>query len=140
MQPSIPGLNLIRKECPPGACECKRELLLDNATADTRVLMLTQEQEKKLIARISRITSYEDLRHVEGLLLAQLGVVLQITPGPNEVRTARGFNIQLLEQPGLCKKTRQTVPAAIRKCIDSNPAIAYAILNTHDLLHDADAR
>ena len=51
--------------------------------------------------------------------------------------TVRGLTIQLEERPGLCKKTRQTVPAAIRKCLENHPEITYAILNTHDLLGDA---
>jgi hypothetical protein len=50
------------------------------------------------------------------------------------VRTARGLNIQLAPCPGLCKKTRQAVPAAVRRCLDNHPDIVYAILNAHDLL------
>jgi hypothetical protein len=46
----------------------------------------------------------------------------------------RGFNIRLAEQPGLCRKIRQSVPAAIRKCLEKNPDIVYAILDAHDLL------
>ncbi|MFZ1181691.1 MAG: hypothetical protein WAN92_09375 [Herbaspirillum sp.] len=126
----------MRKECPPGACVCGRERLLGNvdAGADLRVLMLTQEQERRLIARIDRIDSYDDLLHVTRLLHEQLGVVLQITPSPREVRTMRGFMILLEERPGLCKKTRKAIPAAIRKCLENHPQIAYAILNAHDLL------
>ena len=96
--------------------------------------MLTQEQEKKLIARIGNINSYADLLHVIDLLERQLGVVLQIAPRSREVRTVRGFTIELLERPGLCKKTRQTVPAAIRKCLETHPEIAYAILDADSLL------
>jgi len=138
MLQSISGIP-IRKECPPGACVCERESLLSNAGADTdlRVLTLTQEQERRLIERIDRITSYTDLQHVSGLLHQQLGVVLQITPSPREVRTVRGFVILLEARPGLCKKTRQAVPAAIRKCLENNPDIAFTILNAHDLLGDA---
>ncbi|MBB3213659.1 hypothetical protein FHW67_002957 [Herbaspirillum sp. Sphag1AN] len=124
----------LRKECPAGACVCQRELLEQDPTADMRILMLTQEQEKRLIERIARIISYADLQHVVQLLQSQLGVVLRIMPGPREVRTVRGFIIQLEDQPGLCKKTRQAIPAAIRKCLEQQPQIAYAILDTHDLL------
>lgn len=138
MPQSISGIP-IRKECPPGACVCERESLLSNAGADTdlRVLTLTQEQERRLIERIDKISSYADLQHVSGLLYQQLGVVLQITPSPREVRTVRGFVILLEDRPGLCKKTRQAVPAAIRKCLENNPDIAFTILNSHDLLGDA---
>ena len=33
----------IRTECPPGACVCDRDALLQNPQGDTRVLMLTRE-------------------------------------------------------------------------------------------------
>ncbi len=133
MQQPHPGQAPIRKECPPGACVCQRELLVDDGSADLRVLMLTQEQEKRLIERITKIGSYADLQHVQQLLLTQLGVVLHILPSVNEVRTVRGLTIQLEERAGLCKKTRQTVPAAIRKCLENHPEITFAILDAHDL-------
>lgn len=122
-----------RVECPPGACVCKRELLAEPGS-DARILMLTREQEKKLIERIERIDSYAQLQHVGKLLFDQLGVTLRITPSSREVRTVRGIAILLDDMPGLCKKTRQNVPAAIRRCLDQHPEIAYAILNAHDLL------
>jgi hypothetical protein len=124
----------IRKECPPGACTCNREDLLHNPHGDIRILRLTQAEEKKLIARIETISSYDDLKHIAERLHAQLGIQLQIAPGLNEVRTVRGINIQLAELPGLCRKTRQSIPAAIRRCLEKNPDIAYAILDEHDLL------
>ncbi|HVL76410.1 MAG TPA: hypothetical protein VM406_10355 [Noviherbaspirillum sp.] len=124
----------IRVECPPGACNCNREALLADPDADIRVLRLTREEEKKLIARIERISSYEDLKHVARLIEANLGIELRIAPGPNEVRTVRGFVIQLAERPGLCRKVRQSIPAAVRRCLDEKPEIAYAILDAHDLL------
>jgi len=137
-QQSISGDVPIRKECPPGACVCQRELLIEDHSADKRILMLTQEQEKRLIERIARIGSYSDLLHVQQLLLTQLGVVLRIEPGPREVRTVRGFIIALEDRPGLCKKTRQAIPAAIRKCLEQHEKIAFAILDRHDLFGDAD--
>jgi len=124
----------IRKECPPGACDCQRELLLDDPQADLRVLRLTREEEKRLLERIETVASYAELMRVGQRLQEQLGVSVRIAPGPNEVRTVRGFQIELGERPGLCRKTRQAVPAAIRKCLDRHPEIAFAILNAHDLL------
>lgn len=124
----------IRKECPPGACTCERERLLEDDNSDIRILRLTNEEEKHLIARIENITSYTDLKHVEERMRAQLGIELRIVPSNNEVRTVRGFIIQIAEQPGLCRKTRQSIPAAIRRCLERNPEIAYAILDAHDLL------
>jgi hypothetical protein len=107
---------------------------LHDPNGDIRILRLTQAEEKKLIARIETISSYVDLKHIAELMQAQLGIRLQIAPSLNEVRTVRGINIQLAEHPGLCRKTRQSVPAAIRRCLEKNPEIAYAILDAHDLL------
>lgn len=126
----------IRKECPPGACECGREDLLNDPQGDIRILRLTREEEKRLVARIESISTYDDLLHVAQRMHAQLGIVLHITPSIHEVRTVRGLNIQLAQQPGLCRKTRQTIPAAVRRCLDQHPEIVYAILNAHDLLRD----
>lgn len=127
--PAIP----IRKECPPGACVCGREQLAA-AGADLRVLMLTRDQEKKLIARIDAIDTYAQLQDLVQRLHDQLGVVLQIAPGGNEVRTVLGLQIQLHERPGLCSKTRKTVAAAVRRCLERQPSMIYAILDAHDLL------
>jgi len=125
----------IRKECPPGACKCEREQLLDDLGAPAaRVLMLNREEEKRLIARIARIDSYDDLQRVGMLMQRNLGIVLQIVPVAREVRSVRGLQIRLREQPGLCHKTRQTIPAAIRKRLEEVPTIVYALLDAHDLL------
>jgi len=129
-QPPFP----IRKECPPGACVCGRDDLLHNPQADVRILRMTREEEKRLIERLENITTYEELKRIGDRMYEQLGIVLQIAPGTREVRTVRGISIQLAEQPGLCRKTRQNVPAAIRRCLEKNPDIVYAILNAHDLL------
>jgi hypothetical protein len=123
----------IRKECPPGACVCDRERLLEDPRADIRVLRLTSAEEKKLIERIESVASYAELLRIGERLQEQLGVVLRIAPGTNEVRTVRGIIIKLEERPGLCKKIRQSVPAAVRRCLEKNPEIAYAILDAHDL-------
>lgn len=129
----------IRKECPPGACECGRDDLLeawDKAPDDTdiRVLRLTREQEKALIERIDAIASYEELGRVQQRILEQLGVSLTITPSAHGVSTVMGLAIKLVEQPGLCRKTREALPAAVRRCFRKNPDIVYALLNAGDLL------
>lgn len=124
----------IRQECPPGACVCDRDRLLANPASDLRVLRLTREEEKRLVARLENITSLEDLRAMQGRIQAQLGIVIHITPSENEVRTSRGISIQLEELPGLCRKTRASLPAAIRRGFDNRPEIVYALLNERDLL------
>ncbi|MFL6710942.1 MAG: hypothetical protein ACJ8HI_22300 [Massilia sp.] len=122
----------IRTECPPGACVCERERL-DAPGADRRILMLTRDEEKKLVARIEAVESYEQLRKLGARMRELLGITLSIAPGPNEVKTVRGFLIELQPLPGLCRKTRQAIPAAVRRCLDQHPDIAYAILDAHDL-------
>ncbi|WP_457954649.1 hypothetical protein [Achromobacter xylosoxidans] len=125
----------IRQECPPGACMCDRDRLLADPAADVRILRLTKEEEKHLVARLENITSLEDLRAMQGRMQAQLGIVVRIVPSDNEVRTSRGIAIQLDEQPGLCRKTRSSIPAAIRRGFDNKPEIVYALLNERDLLN-----
>jgi hypothetical protein len=135
----VPAMNLpfpIREECPPGACVCDRESLLCNPQADVRVLQLTKAEEKRLVARIEAVRDYADLKHVEGRIYEQLGIRLHIAPGLNEVRTVRGFDIHLEACPGLCRLTRKSIPAAVRRCLDARPDIAFDILNAHDLLRD----
>lgn len=128
----------IRAECPPGACSCDRDRLLNAPGADLRVLRLTREEEKKLIARIENISSYADLRHIAERMQEQLGITLGIAPGGHEVRTVRGLTIRLAERPGLCRKLRQSIPSAVRRCLEKHPEIVYAILNEHDLLGGAE--
>jgi len=129
----------IRKECPPGACVCGRDELLevwDQAPdhADIRVLRLTREEERRLIERIEAIATFEELGRIEQRLQEQLGIVLTITPSANGVRTVMGLTIRLAEQPGLCRRTRENLPAAVRRCLAKNPDIVYALLNARDLL------
>jgi hypothetical protein len=136
MEPMLQIDFPIRKECPPGACDCKREQLLEGATADMAalaVLRLTKEDEKRLIQRIEAAESYEDLQRIGLRLQENLGVALKIAPGDNEVRTVMGLQIELSMRPGLCRKTREAIPAAVRRCLKKNPAIIYAILDAHDL-------
>ena len=125
---------LTPQECPPGACMCDRERLLADPAADVRILRLTKEEEKRLVARLENIASLEDLRAMQGRIHAQLGIVIRITPSDNEVRTSRGISIQLDDAPGLCRKTRTSLPAAIRRGSDNRPEIVYALLNERDLL------
>ena len=124
----------IRKECPPGACVCDRDRLLADPHGDIRILQLTRDEEKKLLARIETISSYAQLQDIANRMQAQLGIVLRITPSSREVRSVRGIGIQFAEHPGLCRKTRQAIPAAIRRCLDRNPDIVYALLDAHGLL------
>ncbi|MCC2959230.1 hypothetical protein LK540_02165 [Massilia sp. IC2-278] len=123
----------VRVECPPGACVCEREQLLADPAGDHRPLAIDRKQEQNLVARIERVRDYQDLQHVQALIRKNVGAELRIERGPNEVRTVRGIIVVLEEKPGLCKKVRQSVPAAVRRLLQERPEIAYAILDAHDL-------
>ena len=51
----------------------------------------------------------------------QLGIRLRIAPAFGEVRSMRGIRMRFEEQPGLCRKTRQAIPAAIRRGLEKAP-------------------
>ena len=127
----------LRSPCPPGACNCGRERLLDSPGADLRILRLTRPEEKRLLERLENLQSLADLEHMQRRLYEQLGIRLEIGPGHNEVRSMRGIAIHLDELPGLCRKTRQAIPAAIRRALEKRPEIAYRLLDAHDLFRDA---
>ena len=119
----------IRTECPPGSCVCDREALLQAPGADVRILQLTQAQEKRLLHRLENLASLNDLRTMQVRMAQQLGIRLIITPSPNEVRTLRGITILVEAQAGLCRKTRQSIPAAIKKSMDAQPQITFDLLD-----------
>ena len=130
---TAPPLFPLRTECPPGACICGRDALLANPTGDLRVLRLTRDDEKRLLARLENLTSLAELRHLQARMEQQLGVRLEITTGSREVRTLRGIAIRVVDQPGLCRKTRQAIPAAIKCSLAQHPDLAYALLNVGGL-------
>nr|WP_314584386.1 hypothetical protein [uncultured Pseudomonas sp.] len=133
MMPTLP----IRSPCPPGACICDRDRLLETPGTDMRILCLTRQEEKRLLERLENIASLSDLEHLQRRMFEQLGIRLAVAPGFNEVRSMRGIVIDIAELPGMCRKTRSAIPAAIRRGLEKNPEIAYALLNAHDLLRDA---
>ncbi|GHD58670.1 hypothetical protein [Jeongeupia chitinilytica] len=130
--------SAIRNPCPPGACVCGRDALENDPFADCRILMLTRDEERRLVERIERASDYADLQKVCARMQAQLGVVLRIAPGPNEVRTVLGFDIAFDPHPGLCRKTQQTIPAAVRRCLSDKPTIAFEILDADSLFAPGD--
>lgn len=127
----------IRSPCPPGACICGRDPLLETPGADVRILFLTRQEEKRLLDRLENLESLADLERLQNRMYAQLGIRVDIVPSFNEVRTMRGIGITLGELPSLCRKTRQSIPAAIRRSLEKRPEIAFEILNANDLLRDA---
>ncbi|CAI8750011.1 hypothetical protein [Pseudomonas sp. IT-P294] len=133
MTTSVP----IRSPCPPGACICGRDPLLETPGADVRILFLTRQEEKRLLERLENLQSLADLERLQHRMYEQLGIRVDIVPSFNEVRTMRGIGITLGELPGLCRKTRQSIPAAIRRSLEKRPEIAFEILNANDLLRDA---
>lgn len=127
----------IRQPCPPGACDCDRERLLETPGTDLRILGLTRQEEKRLLDRLENLQSLNDLEHMQRRMYELLGIRVRIAPSDNEVRSMRGIAIQLEALPGLCRKTRQSIPSAIRRGLEKNPEIAYRLLDAHDLLRDA---
>ena len=123
----------IRNPCPPGTCICGRDELLHVENADLRVLRLTRTEEQRLLERLENIQSLEDLQRMQQRIFDQLGIRMDIAPGHNEVRSMRGIRIDLQERPGLCRKIRQSIPAAIRRGLEKQPEIAYRLLDAHDL-------
>ncbi len=127
----------LRSPCPPGACDCGRDLLLDTPGADLRILRLTREEEKVLLARLEKLKNLDDLRHLQKRMFEQLGIRVDVSPGFHEVRTMLGIEIEIDALPGLCRKTRKSIPTAIRRGLNNNPEIAFELLNAHDLLRDS---
>ena len=132
MNSSLP----IRSPCPPGACTCDREQLLQLPGTAARILLLTRQEEKRLLERLENIQSLDDLEHMQRRLHEQLGIRVEIAPGFNEVRSMRGIGIHIDDFPGLCRKTRQAIPAAIRRGLEKHPEIAYRLLDAHDLFRE----
>ncbi len=127
---------MVRQPCPPGACNCERDHLLAQPAPDLRILGLTRQAEKVMLEHLENIQSLEDLQRMQRRMYEHLGIRVQVEPGFNEVRTMRGIEIRVADQPGLCRKTRQSIPAAIRRALEKRPEIAYKLLDSHDLLRD----
>ncbi|MBC3302560.1 hypothetical protein H0Z09_15640 [Pseudomonas sp. SWRI18] len=126
----------IRQPCPPGACVCDREQLLQAPGADLRILNLTRHEEKKLLERLEDLKSLQDLEHMQQRMYELLGIRVHIAPGHTEVKSMRGIQIVIDELPGMCRKTRQSIPAAIRRGLEKRPEIAYRLLDAHDLFRE----
>ncbi|AIB36454.1 MULTISPECIES: hypothetical protein [Pseudomonas] len=126
----------IRQPCPPGACVCDREQLLQAPGADLRILNLTRQEEKKLLDRLEDLKSLQDLEHMQQRMYELLGIRVHVAPGHTEVKSMRGIQIVIDELPGMCRKTRQSIPAAIRRGMEKRPEIAYRLLDAHDLFRE----
>jgi hypothetical protein len=106
----------IRAECPPGACNCGRDALLQNPDGDLRVLRLTREDDKQLLRRLENLSNLCDLKHIQERMQQQLGIQLSISTSPNEICSLRGITILVHEQlgdsfaiAGFCSNTRHDV-------------------------------
>ena len=119
----------LRTACPPGSCICERDQLLSEPDSDTRVLLLNRQEEKRLLQRLESLASLADLRHMQALIYKQLGIVVEVAAGPNEVRTVMGLHIEVQARPGLCRKVRASIPAAIRRGLAANEHIVYELLD-----------
>ncbi|MFS0827009.1 hypothetical protein [Pseudomonas phoenicis] len=127
----------LRQPCPPGACDCGRERLAENPSPAQRILLLTRQEERRLLERLENLQDLADLYRLQQRLQDNLGIRLHIGPGDHEVRSGRGVQIDIDAQPGLCRKTRREIPAAIRRGLERNPEVLYRLLDAHDLLGGA---
>ncbi len=82
-----------------------------------------------MLERLENLGSLGELRQMQERMAQQLGIRLSITPNPRGVHSLRGIVILVHEQPGLCRKTRQAIPAAIKKSMAARPRIAYELLD-----------
>ncbi|MGY2291677.1 hypothetical protein ACW9H6_18190 [Pseudomonas sp. SDO528_S397] len=126
----------IRQPCPPGACDCNRDQLLRTAGGDARILQLTRQEEKKLLERLENLQSLADLEHLQQRMYQQLGIRVHIDPGHTEVKSMRGLQIVIDDLPGLCRKTRESIPRAIRRGLENRPEIAYRLLDAQGLFRE----
>lgn len=126
----------LRAPCPPGICTCEREAVLADPGADARALLLNRQEEQRLLERLEAIASTAELQRLQQRLQEQLGIRLEVRPGPGEVRSARGMLIELQPRPGLCRKLHQSIPAAVRRGLAQHPDVLFQLLNANDLLRD----
>ena len=112
----------IRQSCPPGTCTCRRDELLEAPGADVRILLLTRHEENRLLERLANVQSLEELERLQQRMFEQLGIRM------------RGIAVEFAEQPGLCRKTRPAIAAAVRRGLAQRPEIAWRLLDVHDLL------
>lgn len=126
----------LRAPCPPGVCTCEREAVLADPGADARALLLNRQEEQRLLERLEAIASTAELQRLQQRLQEQLGIRLEVRPGPGEVRSARGMVIELQSRPGLCRKLHQSIPAAVRRGLAQHPDVLFQLLNANDLLRD----
>lgn len=135
VQPSLspPQRFPQRVPCPPGACICGRTALKEAKHADSRILLLTQEEENLLVQRWQGVQSLSELRNLQQRMLEQLGLRLIIAAGKQSTQGLRGLQIELVPITGLCRKTAKALPAAVRHCLENHPEIAFALLDESSL-------
>ncbi len=70
----------LRQPCPPGACDCGREQLLENPSSDARILLLTRLEEKRLLDRLENLDSLADLEKMQQRIYRTTGHTRQRRP------------------------------------------------------------
>ena len=78
----------LRQPCPPGACDCSRDQLLETPGADLRILLLNRSEEKRLLERLENLRDLDDLRHLQQRMQ-------QLTPGARRISLDCGHVPQL---------------------------------------------
>ena len=94
-----------RTECPPGACVCDRDALLQDPRPTPAAAAHPREKKAPAAAAWSRSPAWLTCAACRDRMDSN-SASADHRPGPNEVRTLRGITILVHEQRGLCRKTR----------------------------------
>lgn len=131
----------LRAPCPPALCDCGLAQCLANpgsapvdfTPANYPVLHLNRAEELRLIRHLEGLQTLSDLHRTLYKMQEQIGVTVDIPPHQNGVRHVRGLEITVQPQPYLCRKTRQSLPAAIRRAMQQHPQMLYDLLDSSGL-------
>jgi len=101
----------LRSPCPPGACICGRDPLLETPGADVRILRLTRAEEKILLARLEQLKDLADLKRLQQRMYEQLGIRMVI-PARDDVSAfvASGGAIRGVYLESVLQQVRQANP------------------------------
>lgn len=122
-----------RAPCPPGACDCGWAQQPQWPPPSPRLALLTPDALNDLLHRLHQAADLPQLRHLMARMHAQLGMELHIAPGKQRTQGLKGLLVEVLPQPGLCRKTRQAIAHAVRQALQERPHIAMDLLNENSL-------
>lgn len=126
----------IRQPCPPGACDCGRDPLLETPGADVRILFLTRSEEKRLVERLENLQSLSDLERLQQRMYEQLGIRVDIAPVSTKYAPCAESVSTLANNRGYAAKpVSRSRPRFVAHW--RNARRLPTLLNANDLLRDA---